>query len=109
MACSGIIETIPGTKRQFLETPINYSSAWTALLGISPLAVIGMNATGIVLFWNPAAERIFGWTAEEAVGKPLPTIPLGSEDEFRIMLESQLHGISQEGTNVIRRRKSGSL
>ena len=104
-----MIGDTPGTKHQPLQAPFNYPSAWSALLTISPSAIVGMNAAGRVLFWNTAAERIFGWTAEEVIGKPIPTIPIGSEDEFRLMLESQMHGISQEGRDVTRRRKDGSL
>src|SRR5436305_3793103 len=104
-----MIGDTPGTKRQPLQAHFNYPSAWSALLSISPSAIIGINAAGDVLFWNTAAERIFGWTAEEVIGKPIPTIPIGTEDEFRLMLESQMHGISQEGRDVIRRRKDGSL
>jgi PAS domain S-box-containing protein len=32
-------------------------------------AVVGMDATGRVTFWNPRAEQIFGWTRDEAVGQ----------------------------------------
>jgi len=92
-----------------MQAPFNYPSAWSAVLSISPSAIIGINASAHVLFWNTAAERIFGWTAEEVIGKPIATIPIGSEDEFRLMLESQMHGISQEGRDVTRRRKDGSL
>jgi PAS domain S-box-containing protein len=34
-------------------------------------AVISMDATGRVTFWNPRAVQIFGWTRREAVGRPL--------------------------------------
>jgi PAS domain S-box-containing protein len=85
------------------------ASAWTALFSTSPLAVIGISTDGYVLFWNPAAERLFGWTEEEVLGKPLPTIPFGAEYEFHVMLESQLHGIPQQAKDVIRRRKDGAL
>ncbi|MFL6446153.1 MAG: PAS domain S-box protein [Bryobacteraceae bacterium] len=104
-----MIGDTPGTKRQPLQDPIDLCSALSALLQISPSAVIGLDAGGRVLLWNTAAERIFGWTAQEVIGNPLPTIPSGSEDEFRILLESQMHGISQHGRDVIRRRKDGSL
>ena len=104
-----MIGETPSTKREPLQAPVDYPSAWSALLSISPSAIIGMNAAGDVLFWNTAAERIFGWTAEEVIGKRIPTIPIGSEDEFRLMLESQMHGIRQEGGDVTRRRKDGSL
>jgi diguanylate cyclase (GGDEF)-like protein/PAS domain S-box-containing protein len=34
-------------------------------------AIVTMNATGIITSWNPQAEVIFGWTRDEAVGRPL--------------------------------------
>jgi PAS domain S-box-containing protein len=34
-------------------------------------AVIGMDATGRVTFWNPSATQMFGWTREEAMGQRL--------------------------------------
>jgi PAS domain S-box-containing protein len=39
-------------------------------------AVIMLDAAGLVSFWNPAAERIFGWSAAEALGRPLDTFLL---------------------------------
>ena len=35
----------------------------------TPLAALEWDATGTITRWNPSAERIFGWTAEEAIGK----------------------------------------
>jgi len=40
-----------------------------AVLDTALDAVISMDATGRVTFWNPRAEQIFGWSREEAVGK----------------------------------------
>jgi PAS domain S-box-containing protein len=34
-------------------------------------AVIMLDAAGLVSFWNPSAERIFGWTTDEVLGRPL--------------------------------------
>lgn len=36
--------------------------------------VIVANLRGRILLWNPAAERLFGWTAEEVVGEPVSII-----------------------------------
>ena len=37
-------------------------------------AIVSMDAGGVVTEWNPAAERLFGWGADEAVGQPLSTL-----------------------------------
>lgn len=37
-------------------------------------AIIAANGEGVIIFWNPAAERIFGFTAEEALGHSLDLI-----------------------------------
>jgi PAS domain S-box-containing protein len=45
-------------------------------------AIIGRTLDGIVCSWNQSAERIFGYSAEEAIGKPLSMLyPAGSEAE----------------------------
>jgi PAS domain S-box-containing protein len=89
----------------FIDTP----EAAAALLQGSPLAIISLSPCGTVLLWNRAAEKIFGWRSEEVVGKPLPTVPVECEDEFHILLESQLHGVAYEGREVVRRRKDGTV
>ena len=47
------------------------ASHMRAVLDTALDAVISMDATGRVTFWNPRAEQIFGWSREEAVGKPV--------------------------------------
>jgi two-component system cell cycle sensor histidine kinase/response regulator CckA len=42
-----------------------------SVLDAAPDAVIGMNAQGLVVSWNPRAEAIFGWSGSEAVGRRL--------------------------------------
>src|SRR3954463_9790917 len=47
-----------------------------ALLGSASDAIIATDCGGVVTFWNPGAERIFGFSSAEAVGRKLdPTIP----------------------------------
>ena len=43
-----------------------------ALFDAAPLAVCAVDGQGVVQQWNPAAERMFGWTEAETVGQPLP-------------------------------------
>ena len=50
------------------------SSLYRDVISCSPNAVLGVDLDGYVLFWNPAAERIFGWTSAEVVGSRLPFV-----------------------------------
>jgi len=47
------------------------ASHMRAVLDAAFDAVVSMDATGLVTFWNPRAEQIFGWTRAEAIGRPL--------------------------------------
>jgi PAS domain S-box-containing protein len=43
-----------------------------------------MNLDGIITSWNKGAERVFGYTAEEAIGQPITiVIPQARHDEER--------------------------
>ncbi|MBC8078692.1 MAG: PAS domain S-box protein, partial [Chloroflexales bacterium] len=71
-------------------------------------AIIGMAVDGTIESWNPAAERVYGYTAEEAIGQPI-TILGGADhaDEQRQMLETLRSGVpvSQE---TVRYTKDGN-
>lgn len=61
-------------------------------------AIIGMTPEGAIVSWNAGAERIYGYRAEEAVGRPLSlVIPGDRPDELRSILErlkrSRLAGV----------------
>ena len=61
------------------------------ILGSNPLATIGMDKAGMVIYWNSAAERLLGWKAEEVVGKPSPislTSPVRSKSGDVIPVQS---------------------
>jgi PAS domain S-box-containing protein len=47
----------------------------------SPLAIYSADRRGKVTFWTRAAERMFGWTAHEKLGQPLPFIPSEGQQE----------------------------
>ncbi len=48
----------------------------------SPLPIIALTPDGTVLHWNHAAEELFGWTAEEVLGKALPIVPADKLEEY---------------------------
>lgn len=47
------------------------------LIGASPTAIIALDGHGRVTTWNPAAEKIFGWTESDVLGKNSPIQPSG--------------------------------
>jgi PAS domain S-box-containing protein len=64
----GLAEDI--TARSRAQSALQTSEQRLALhVRRSPLAVVGFDTTGAVVEWNPAAERTFGWSENEAMGK----------------------------------------
>src|SRR5205814_655322 len=63
-----------------------------AIIQASPLAIVVLDTEANVKLWNSAAERIYGWSEQEALGRPLPTIPLGQEEELRHNQQMALAG-----------------
>jgi PAS domain S-box-containing protein len=74
----------------------------------SPLAVIALDPDGNVTRWNPAAERMFGWTEEEVLGKFLPLVPEDKREEHSLLRERVLRGEGFTNVEASRWRKDGS-
>jgi PAS domain S-box-containing protein len=75
----------------------------------SPLPIVAVDSQGLVQLWNKAAEEIFGWTAAEVRGRPLPTIPDSDRESFLAHLHSELRGEPYPPQQLRRLRKDGSL
>jgi two-component system, cell cycle sensor histidine kinase and response regulator CckA len=104
---TGIVHDISARKRN--EAALRETNAkLQAVIETSPLAVITLDLEGTVLGWNPAAERIFGWSAAEALGRRMPTVPESERAEFIRSLEQNARGETQVGIERRRRRKDGS-
>src|SRR5207248_2270381 len=81
-----------------------------AIVESSDDAIIGKNLDGIITSWNQGGEKIFGYTAAEAVGQPiLMLIPADRVHEEQIILERLRRGERIEHFETVRRRKNGSL
>jgi two-component system cell cycle sensor histidine kinase/response regulator CckA len=79
------------TERRRAEEIVRASEErWRAILNLTPnVAVEGYDVNGRVLYWNKAAEKIFGWSEQEALGKTLDRLILDKEsaDLFRDSLQ----------------------
>lgn len=76
----------------------------STLVSNTPVAIVELDLQGIVLLWNPAAERIFGWSAAEVVGALNPVV---AEDDYGANLQP-LHDAPLVREPVRRRRRDGS-
>ena len=73
-------------------------------------AIVSKDLDGIVTSWNRGAERIFGYTAEEMIGKPIVTlIPADRLNEEPDILSRIKRGERVDHYETVRRRKDGSL
>jgi PAS domain S-box-containing protein len=79
-----------------------------AFIQSSPLAIVSLDPAGAVRSWNARAEQLFGWTADEIVGHPLPSHTARGHEEIRVLLVRALHGESLQGVELQRHRKDGS-
>jgi len=81
-----------------------------AIVQFSDDAIISKDLQGVVTSWNQAAERIFGYTAEEMIGKPINVlIPPDRENEETAILQRIRRGERVDHYDTIRRRKDGVL
>lgn len=78
-----------------------------AIIQASALAIIVADPEGIVQVWNPAAERLFGWSAAEAIGRFNPIIPANQIEQFYQDHRRVLHGEAEEPSEIRRQRKDG--
>lgn len=73
-------------------------------------AIISKDLAGVIQTWNAAAEHLFGYTAEEAVGQPVTMlIPADRQDEEPGILARIRRGERIHHYETVRRRKDGSL
>jgi PAS domain S-box-containing protein len=73
-------------------------------------AIVSKDLNGVISSWNPGAERLFGYTADEIMGKSVTHLfPPGLMNEEYAILERIRAGERIEHYETVRRRKDGSL
>ncbi|MFE0752434.1 PAS domain S-box protein [Inquilinus sp. NPDC058860] len=80
-----------------------------AIVESSTDAIVSKDLDGVITSWNQGARRLFGYTAEEAVGRPITiVIPEDRLDEEPEILARIRRGERVEDFETVRRRKDGS-
>jgi len=81
-----------------------------AVIDEAPFAIVGLDPDRNVMIWNRAAERIFGYTADEVVGRLYPLVPPEGQAEFDEIFTRSAAGERLRNVAVRRRRRgSGSI
>jgi len=110
----GEVEYVVGTgtdvtERHWAEEDLlRTNQALRALVEASPLAIMVVDRDGLVRVWSPAAERIFGWSRREVLGRVLPIFPVEREAERESILRETFEGRPLSGVEAVRERKDGS-
>ena len=83
---------------------------YQAIIESSDDAILSKDLDGVILSWNQGAERLFGFTPEEAVGRSVTIIiPVDRLDEEPAILAKIHRGERIEHFETVRRRKDGGL
>src|SRR6185312_11682542 len=82
-----------------------------AIVDSSDDAIVSKNLDGMIMSWNKSAERLFGYTAEEAIGRTVAEllIPEDRQNEEPNILARLRRGERVDHFESVRRRKDGSL
>jgi PAS domain S-box-containing protein len=97
-------------KRKLIEEELRGSNdRLYALIKASPLPITIIDLTGTCLLWNPAAEQVFGWAAQEVIDNPLRIIPADRQEEYKKFLKMNFEGHAFKSAETQRLRRDGTL
>ncbi|HEX8556760.1 MAG TPA: PAS domain S-box protein [Pyrinomonadaceae bacterium] len=95
------------TERRRAEMRLRQAAA---IVENSDDAIISKDLDGVILSWNPGAERLYGYTAEEIIGRPVTVlIPEDRPDEEPNILARIRRGERVDHYETVRRRKDGTF
>jgi PAS domain S-box-containing protein len=83
-------------------------AALIALITASPRAIFTLDLAGNVKIWNPAAERMFGWTEAEVIDSPSPIFLDDQMEEYNTLQQSILQGTTYSRVELQRQKKDGT-
>lgn len=93
------------TERKQAEEAMNRLAA---IVEFTDEAIIAQTLDGVITSWNPAAERLYGYTAEEAIGRHISLIVPGDRlDEVSHILTQLKRGEQVKRFETVQQRKDG--
>ncbi len=87
----------------------NTNTTLQSVIKASPLPIVGVDAAGITVLWNPAAERVFGWSEDEVLGRPSLIVPPDLHQEHISFRNRIIDDDAITGVETRRMRKDGAL
>jgi len=108
----GVIVGASAVHRDVTEQRAAFELAqrMTAIVESSDDAIIGRTLDGMITSWNPAAERMFGYSTQEILGKSVGVmIPPDRSEEMETILAGIILGQPVEHLETIRTRKDGTI
>lgn len=105
IGASHVARNVTERKRMDVE-----SGRLAAIVESSEEAIVSKTLDGIIQTWNKGAERVYGFSAAEAIGRPMMlVIPEGRAQEETNILERIGRGEQVEHFETVRRRQDGAL
>ncbi|MGL3104787.1 PAS domain S-box protein [Bradyrhizobium sp. BR 1432] len=103
------LQSKPLVREPALERAELLANLLASIVESSDDAIVSKNLDGIITSWNKAAERIFGYSASEAIGQPITlVIPQDRQSEEREILTRIRRGDRIDHFETVRRRRDGS-
>jgi diguanylate cyclase (GGDEF)-like protein/PAS domain S-box-containing protein len=81
----------------------------SAVIDASPVAIVCSDMDRRIMLWSRAAEKLYGYTAEQTLGTPIKIVPPEGRTESRALYERARNGESIREVEATRRRKDGSF
>src|SRR6516165_6078809 len=104
------VSSVPAEVKEFVSAAEVANARLIAIVESSDDAIVSKDLNGIITSWNAAAEQLFGYTADEAIGRSIMMIiPEDRADEESVILRHIRAGERIEHFETLRRRKDGTL
>ena len=94
-----------------ISIPSDVSPSLSSLLDASPRAIVATRIDGTILLWNKAAERLYGWSEDEAVGADVIDlmVPRGLTRDAQAIMPVVSSGGQWSGEFFVRRKGGGTV